>query len=91
MIGNCFGGAGENWVNARRGTGRKAARIRKGSVIPDQLLSQGKYNCLVAYRGDECVPVRLSKVAGLPKVVTPDHPLVRTARLLGTCLGDVRH
>ncbi len=55
------------------------------------LLSQGKYNCLVAYRGDECVPVPLAKVAGLRKVVTPDHPLVRTARLLGTCLGDVRH
>ena len=56
-----------------------------------ELLSQGNYNCLVAYRGDECVPVPLAKVAGRSKLVTPDHPLVRTARLLGTCLGDVRH
>ncbi len=56
-----------------------------------ELLAQGKYNCLVAYRGDECVAVPLSKVAGRRKVVSPDHPLVRTALLLGTCLGDARH
>jgi hypothetical protein len=46
---------------------------------------------MIAYRGEKCVPVPLSKVAGRRKIVTPDHPLVRTARLLGTCLGDVRH
>lgn len=56
-----------------------------------ELLARGKYNCLVAYRSDECVAVPLSKVAGRRKVVTPDHPLVRSARLLGTCLGDTRH
>jgi 6-phosphofructokinase len=56
-----------------------------------ELLSQGRYNCMISYRGERCAPVPLSKVVGQRKVVTPDHPLVRTARLLGTCLGDVRH
>jgi ATP-dependent phosphofructokinase / diphosphate-dependent phosphofructokinase len=56
-----------------------------------ELLAQGKYNCMVAYRGVECVPVPLDKVAGVRKVVTPDDPIVRTARHLGTCLGDLPH
>ena len=56
-----------------------------------ELLAQGRYNCMVAYRGDQCVPVPLAKVAGRRKVVTLDHPIVRTARRLGTCLGDQRH
>jgi 6-phosphofructokinase 1 len=55
-----------------------------------ELLARGRYNCMIAYCGESCVPVPLSKVAGRRKVVTPDHPLVRTARLLGTCLGDTR-
>ncbi len=55
-----------------------------------ELLSQGRYNCMISYRGERCVPVPLSRVVGKRKIVTPDHPLVRTARLLGTCLGDVR-
>ncbi len=55
-----------------------------------ELLARGKYNCMIAYRGDECVPIPLSQVTGRRKTVTPDHPLVRTARLLGTCFGDIR-
>jgi 6-phosphofructokinase len=56
-----------------------------------ELLSQGRFNCMIAYRGDKCMPVPLSKVVGQRKVVTLDHPFVRTARLLGTCLGDLCH
>jgi 6-phosphofructokinase 1 len=52
-----------------------------------ELLAQGRYNCMVAYRGGKCIPVPLAKVAAQRKIVTPDHPLVRAARLLGTCFG----
>ena len=53
-----------------------------------QLLAKGVTNVMVAYRGEEAVPVPLSKVAGVRKVVPMDHPLVETARLIGVCMGD---
>jgi 6-phosphofructokinase 1 len=34
------------------------------------------------------VPVPLETVAGVKKIVTPDHPWIQTARLVSTCLGD---
>jgi 6-phosphofructokinase 1 len=52
------------------------------------LLAKGKYNVMVAVKGDECVPVPLENVAGAKKIVPPDHPWVQTARLVSTCLGD---
>ena len=30
----------------------------------------------------------LAEVAGQRKAVPPDHPMITTARLVGTCLGD---
>lgn len=54
-----------------------------------QLLMDGVYNVMVAVRGDECVPVPLAKVAGFTKYVPANHPWVKTARLVGTCMGDV--
>ena len=53
-----------------------------------ELLAEGVVNVMVGVRGDECVPVPLEKVAGNVKTVPPDHPWIRTARLVGTCLGD---
>jgi len=53
-----------------------------------ELLAQGVTNVMVAYRGEGCRPVPLEKVAGIRKEVPPDHPMVRSARLVGTCLGD---
>ena len=53
-----------------------------------QLLAEGAYNVMVAYRGEMCVPVPLEKVAGFRKVVPPDHPMLESARLVGTCMGD---
>jgi 6-phosphofructokinase 1 len=53
-----------------------------------QLLAKGATNVMVAYRGERAVPVLLSKVAGLRKVVPLDHPLIQTPRLVGSCLGD---
>jgi 6-phosphofructokinase 1 len=53
-----------------------------------ELLAHGTYNVMVAYRGEVCRPVPLEQVAGGCKQVPPDHPMVRSARLVGTCLGD---
>jgi phosphofructokinase-like protein len=61
---------------------------RLGTKAVD-LLEQGRFNVMVAIRGTECVPVPLAKVAGVKRTVPPDHPWIRTARLVGTCLGDV--
>ncbi|MCY2932226.1 MAG: 6-phosphofructokinase, partial [Planctomycetota bacterium] len=53
-----------------------------------QLMAKGVTNVMVAYRGERAVPVPLEKVAGHRRVVPPDHPLIETARLVGTCMGD---
>lgn len=53
-----------------------------------ELLAKGVYNVMVAYRGEGCVPVPLEKVAGVRKIVPLDHPMIQSARLVGTCLGD---
>ncbi len=53
-----------------------------------ELLAEGTYNIMVAYRGDYCVPVPLEEVAGKRKTVPLDHPLITAARLVGTCFGD---
>ena len=60
---------------------------RLGTKAVD-LLEQGRFNVMVAVRGPDCVPVPLSKVAGIKRTVPPDHPWIRTARLVGTCMGD---
>ena len=56
-------------------------------VKATELLAAGTYNVLVAIRSGECVPVPLEEVAGVKKLVPPDHPWLKTARMVGTCLG----
>jgi phosphofructokinase-like protein len=53
-----------------------------------ELLAEGKYNVMVALRGTTCKPIPLKDVAGKKKLVPLDHPWIRAARLVGTCLGD---
>jgi ATP-dependent phosphofructokinase / diphosphate-dependent phosphofructokinase len=53
-----------------------------------QLLAEGKYNVMVAVKGDRCEPVALKHVAGRIKTVPEDHPWISTGRLVGTCFGD---
>lgn len=53
-----------------------------------ELLAEGRYGCMVAVKGDEIVPVPLEEVAGKLKLVPPGHASVRSARLVGTCMGD---
>ena len=52
-----------------------------------QLIAKGVTNVMVAYRGERAVPVPLAKVAGVCRAVPLDHPLIETARLVGTCMG----
>jgi 6-phosphofructokinase 1 len=53
-----------------------------------QLLAEGTYNVMVGYRGGVCVPVPLEEVAYKRKVIPTDHPMIESARLVGTCMGD---
>ena len=74
----------------RGGTPSAADRIlatRLGSAAAD-LIEKGMFGVMVAARGDGTEAVPLEKVAGKRKIVPVDHSWVRTARAVGTCLGD---
>ena len=74
----------------RGGTPNAADRVlatRLGSAAAD-LINDEHYGVMVAARGDNTEPVPLEKVAGKRKTVPPDHSWVKTAREVGTCLGD---
>ena len=53
-----------------------------------ELLAEGKFGVMVAARGEGCEAIPLEEAAGKLKTVPPDHPLVRSARRIGVCLGD---
>lgn len=53
-----------------------------------QCVLEGEFGVMVASRGGAAVPVDLGEIAGKKKKVPLDHPLVKTARLLGLNLGD---
>lgn len=53
-----------------------------------ELLYDGVYNVMVGLKGENCVAVPLEEVAGRTKVVPTDHPWLKTAALVDTCLGD---
>lgn len=53
-----------------------------------EMLSQGIYNHMVCMKGSEITSVPLEQVAGKIKLVPPDHPLIRSARRVGTNFGD---
>jgi phosphofructokinase-like protein len=53
-----------------------------------ELLNEGRYNCMVAMKGADVTSVPLELVAGKVKLVPPDHPLIRSARRVGTNFGD---
>ena len=66
----------DRWLCTRLGT--KAA----------QLLARGVYNVMVGYDSGICKPIPLEQVAGKRKIVPFDHPMIVSARLVGTCMGD---
>jgi ATP-dependent phosphofructokinase / diphosphate-dependent phosphofructokinase len=53
-----------------------------------EMLSEGRYNEMVCMKGAEVASVPLEKVAGRTKLVPLDHPLIRSARRVGTNFGD---
>ena len=53
-----------------------------------ELLADGVYNVMVGIRGEECIAVALAEVAGRTKIVPENHPWLKTAALVDTCLGD---
>lgn len=53
-----------------------------------ELLAKGEYNVMVGVKGDSCKAVPLESVAGKTKLVPKNHPWIRSARLVGTCLGE---
>jgi 6-phosphofructokinase 1 len=74
----------------RGGTPSAADRLlatRLGTACAD-LIARGVFGVMVAARGDGAEPVPLEKVAGKRKVVPVDHSWVKSARRVGTCLGD---
>ncbi|NLJ45361.1 MAG: 6-phosphofructokinase [Treponema sp.] len=52
------------------------------------MLARGEYGKMVCLSGERIGAVPLSEVAGKIKPVPRDHRLIRTARLVGTCMGD---
>jgi 6-phosphofructokinase 1 len=53
-----------------------------------QLLARGEYNVMIAYESGICKPIPIEQAAGKRKIVPPDHPMLASARLVGTCMGD---
>lgn len=53
-----------------------------------EMIAAGKFGYMVGADGDRITMTPISKVAGNLKTVPLDHPLIRSARHLGTTLGD---
>jgi 6-phosphofructokinase 1 len=53
-----------------------------------EMLAEGRYNQMVCMKGADVTSVPLERVAGRTKLVPLDHPLIRTARRVGTNFGD---
>jgi len=52
------------------------------------LIHEGVFGVMVAASGNDTEPVPLEKVAGKRKIISPDHPWIKSARLVDTTLGD---
>jgi phosphofructokinase-like protein len=75
--------------------------LRGGSPTPfDRILATGlgakavdmiednNFGYMVGVKGNSLVTVHLKEIAKGPKLVPLNHPLIKTARSLGTCFGD---
>lgn len=51
-------------------------------------LARGDFGKLVALQNEKIVGVPLEEIAGRVKNIPVDHPMIKSARELGTCLGD---
>lgn len=75
----------------RGGTPSSADRLLASllGTTAAKYVSQERFGVMVASRADRAVPVPLEEVAGRKKYVPLDHPLIESARQLGTCFGDI--
>ncbi len=74
----------------RGGTPSAADRIlatRLGSACVD-CIEKGETGVMIAVQGEGTKTVPLAKVVGRKKLVPSNHPWLRAARNVGTCLGD---
>ena len=53
------------------------------------MVAEGKFDRMVTWSNRDCIDVPLADVVDQPHTVDPDGPVVRTARGLGICLGDL--
>jgi len=53
-----------------------------------EMITSGKFGCMVGVKGGVLVEVPLEEVAGGPRTVPVNHPLIQSARSVGTCFGD---
>lgn len=53
-----------------------------------RLILKGEYGFMVGYKNREIVKVPLEEVAGKLKMVAPDAPIIKEAKMLGICFGD---
>lgn len=60
---------------------------RLGSACAE-FIQEGRHGIMVSARGEGVEAVPLSDVVGRRKDVPPDHPWIKSARGVGTCLGD---
>ncbi len=73
----------------RGGTPSSADRVlatRLGTACAENV-AEGRFGIMLALQGNDIVPVPLEEVAGSRKLVPPDHPLVRSAEMVGTSFG----
>ena len=52
-------------------------------------ISEQKYNIMVGWKNNTCHAFPLEDIAGNRKTVPLNHPLVKAARMVGSCLGDM--
>jgi 6-phosphofructokinase 1 len=53
-----------------------------------RVLARGDSGRLVSWKAGELTDVPLEEASGGQRLVNPDHPLVHSARAVGTCFGD---
>ena len=74
----------------RGGTPSPADRLlatRLGTTCVEYIQNK-QFGIMVAAKGDGAEAVPLEKVIGIRKTVPADHPWIRSARCVGTCLGE---
>lgn len=60
---------------------------RLGTACADYI-DKGVFGIMVAIDGNKTKPVKLEKVVGKRKIVPLDHEWIKSARYVGTCMGD---